>query len=83
MDIPDRLPWYDRVFATSHGLVVRRIRGENERDLVLLPPEGRSSVTRERFPENTYVGERTILAISDLLNGTQIQVYLNPWNEEN
>ncbi|MBT8398122.1 MAG: hypothetical protein HKO65_09685 [Gemmatimonadetes bacterium] len=82
LEIPDHLPWYDRVFATSRGLVVRRIRGEEARDLVLLPPEEGSSVAREVFPENTYVGERTILAVRDLPNGTQVQVYPNPWHRE-
>ncbi len=82
VEIPEHLPWYDRVFATSRGPVVRRVRGEEERDLVLLPQDGRGTATRRRFPENTYVGERTILAVRDLVVGTQIQVYPNPWQEQ-
>jgi len=79
IDVPDRLPWYDRIFSTSRGLVVRRIRGLEDRDLVLLKPEGGSLVTASLFPENTYVGERTILTVEDLLQGTRVQIFRNPW----
>jgi hypothetical protein len=60
-------------------LVVRRIRGLEDRDLVLLKPEGGSLVTASLFPENTYVGERTILTVEDLLQGTRVQIFRNPW----
>jgi hypothetical protein len=80
LEIPEYLPWFDRVFATSSGIAVRRVRGEHERDLVLLPPEGGSSVTDLLFPANTFVGDRSILAVRDLLQGTQIQVFPNPWH---
>jgi hypothetical protein len=79
IEVPDRLPWFDRIFATSRGLVVRRIRGMESRDLVLLPPEGGSFVTDAQFPENTFVGEETILTVEDLLQGTQVRVFRNPW----
>ena len=79
IDIPQRLPWYDRVFVTSRGLVVRRIRGVEERDLVLLKTDGGSSVTDSLFPETTFVGERSILTVQDLLQGTKVQIFPNPW----
>jgi hypothetical protein len=79
IDIPQRLPWYDRVFVTSRGLVVRRIRGVEERDLVLLKTDGGSSVTDSLFPEATFVGERSILTVQDLLQGTKVQIFRNPW----
>jgi len=79
IDVPEHLPWYDRIFATSRGLVVRRIRGVEGRDLVLLPPDGRSSVTDSLFPEGTFVGERSILTVQDLLQGTKVQIFPNPW----
>ena len=79
IDIPQRLPWYDRVFVTSRGLVVRRIRGVEERDLVLLKTDGGSSVTDSLFPEATFVGERSILTVQDLLQGTKVQIFPNPW----
>ena len=79
VEIPDHLPWYDRMFATSRGLVVRRVRSEHERDLVLLGPGGESSVTDMMFPENTYVGEESILVVRDLLQGSEIQLFPNPW----
>jgi len=78
--VPDHLPWYDRVFSTSKGLVVRRVRGMEERDLILLPPEGGSSVTDSLFPQNTFVGVETILAVQDLLQGTRVRIYPNPWH---
>ena len=79
IEVPDRLPWFDRFFATSRGLVVRRIRGMESRDLVLLPPEGGSFVTDTQFPEDTFVGEETILTVEDLLQGTRVRIFRNPW----
>ena len=79
MEVPDHLPWYDRIFATSQGLVVRRIRGMEDRDLVLLKPDGKSSVTDSLFPETTFVGEKGILTVQDLLQGTRVQIFRNPW----
>jgi hypothetical protein len=79
IEVPDRLPWHDRIFATSRGLVVRRIRGMESRDLVLLPPEGGSLVTDAQFPENTFVGEESILTVEDLVQGTRVRVFPNPW----
>jgi hypothetical protein len=79
MEVPDYLPWYDRIFFTSQGLVVRRVRGLEERDLVLLPPVGSPSITDRVFPEVTFVGETTLLAVRDLFQGTQLTVYPNPW----
>jgi hypothetical protein len=79
MEVPDHLPWYDRIFVTSRGLVVRRLRGMEERDLVLLPVEGGSFVTNVLFPENTFVGNRSILTVEDLLQGTRVRIFQNPW----
>ncbi len=79
MEVPDQLPWYDAVFSTSVGPVVRRIRGEGDRDLVLLFPDGTTSVTDRLFPESTFVGERSILVVRDLLQGTEIRIFRNPW----
>jgi hypothetical protein len=79
MEIPDLLPWYDAVFSTSLGPVVRRIRADGDRDLVLMFSDGTSSLADRLFPENTFVGERTILVVRDLLHGTEIQIYPNPW----
>jgi len=79
MSIPDLLPWYDKTFATSAGLVVRRIQGTESRDLVLLPSEGGSSVLASIMPETTFVGERSILAVRDLLQGSRIEIFRNPW----
>ena len=78
--VPDHLPWYDDLFSTSMGLVVKRVRGMEERDLVLLPPEGGSSVTDSLFPESTFVGEETFLTVQDLLQGTRVRIYPNPWH---
>lgn len=79
LDVPEHLPWFDAVFATSRGLVARRIRGEEERDLVLLRPTGKISVTEERFPRVTFVGEGSILTVEELLQGTRVQLFPNPW----
>ena len=79
VEVPDHLPWYDRIFVTSQGLVVRRIRGLEDRDLVLLRPDGKSLVTESLFPEITFVGERSILTVQDLLQGTRVQIFRNPW----
>ncbi len=79
MEVPDLLPWYDAVFSTSVGPVVRRIRGESDRDLVLLFPDGTTSVIDRLFPESTFVGERSILVVRDLLQGTEIRIFRNPW----
>jgi hypothetical protein len=79
MEVPSHLPWYDRAFATSHGLVFRRIRTEEERDLVLIPPDGSPIVTGQWFPESTFVGDAGILAAQDLPQGTAIKVYPSPW----
>jgi hypothetical protein len=79
MVVPDRYPWFDRIFSTSRGLIVRRILEEEERDLVLLGPHEGSRVSDMVFPEDTFVGEETILAARDLLQGTEIQIFPNPW----
>jgi len=79
MKIPDLLPWYDAVFPTSLGPVLRRVRTDADRDLVLLFPDGTSSVTEALFPQSTFVGERSILVARDLLQGTEIRIYPNPW----
>jgi hypothetical protein len=79
MDVPDRYPWFDRIFSTTRGLVVRRILGEEERDLVLLRPTGEPLVSGRVFPANTFVGEETVLAARDLLQGTEISIFPNPW----
>ncbi len=78
--VPEFLPWYDRGFSNASGLVVRRIRSAEERDLVLLGPEGSGSVAEGFFPPLTFVGERTVLAAKELLQGTQIRIYRNPWH---
>jgi hypothetical protein len=79
MEVPDRYPWFDRIFSTTRGLVVRRILGEEERDLVLLGPLGKPQVSERSFPANTFVGESTVLAARDLLQGTEISIFPNPW----
>lgn len=79
VEIPSELPWYDAAFMTPKGLVVRRVRGMEERDLVLLDSEGRSFATDELFPEGTFVGGQTILTTRDLLQGTEVQIFRNPW----
>lgn len=79
MEVPDRYPWFDKIFSTSRGLVVRRILGEEERDLVLLGPDDEARVSSLVFPEDTFVGEETVLAARDLMQGTEIQVFTNPW----
>ena len=81
ISVPDSLPWFDRIFSTSRGLVVRRLRGEEERDLVLLPKGRGRSVINHIFPKNTFVGERGILVAQDLFQGTRIQVFPNPWRQ--
>jgi len=79
MEIPEHLPWYDRLFLISGGAAVLRIRGEEDRDLVFLPDTGDPEVMATRLPRNTYLGTRTILTQEDRLQGSLIQVYLNPW----
>jgi hypothetical protein len=79
VEIPDHLPWYDRIFSTPRGLVARRIRGEEDRDLVLLQSDGQNLVTDSFFPENTFVGGETILTVRDLPQGTKLAVFPNPW----
>jgi hypothetical protein len=79
LEIPSHLPWYDRAFATSQGLVFRRIRSEAERDLVLVGPSGETVVTEGWFPENTFVGSSGILVAQDLPEGTAIKIYPSPW----
>jgi hypothetical protein len=79
MDVPAHLPWYDRAFATPGGLVFRRVRTEEERDLVLVTPDGAISVTDGWFPENTFVGSTEILVAQDLPQGAKIQIYPSPW----
>jgi hypothetical protein len=81
VEIPSYLPWYDRMFATPQGLAFRRVRGDRDRDLVLVEPGGQSSVTDRWFPENTFVGEGGILVAEDLPEGTSIQIYPNPWRD--
>ena len=79
VEVPERFPWFDKVFSISGGLVVRRILTEEERDLVLLSPGGLPQVSDRVFPANTFVGEETVLTSRDLLQGTEIQIYPNPW----
>ncbi len=79
LEVPDHLPWYDGAFATTRGLVVRRIRSPEERDLVLLLSDGGSIRLDHIFPTNTFVGEETILATQDLLQGTRVDIFPNPW----
>ena len=78
LDIPEHYPWYDRIFSTAEGLVIRRMRGEEERDLVLLTHGAAPLVTPTWFPEDTFVGQETILSAETLLEGTRIRVYENP-----
>ncbi len=79
IEIPSELPWYDGLFLTPRGLVVKRLRGMEERDLVLLEAEGGNSATDRVFPEFTFVGSRSILTARDLLQGTEVQIFRNPW----
>ncbi len=79
IDVPETLPWLDEAFTTPLGPVVRRIRGEEERDLVLLRSDERASVAAHLFPSHTFIGELSILAAADLIEGTQVQVFPNPW----
>lgn len=79
VEVPDLLPWFDRLFVIPQGLVIRRIRGEDLRDLVLLDSLGAASVLDRLLPENTFMGDHTVLATRDMLEGTQIQIFRNPW----
>jgi hypothetical protein len=79
LEIPEELPWYDRVFSVPRGLVFRRLRGVEERDLVLVAPGEGSWVTDTLFPEQTFVGEETILVVRDRLEGTEVTLYPVPW----
>jgi len=79
LEVPDRLPWYDGFFKTDRGLVIRRIRGEESRDLVLLGSDGRTVATDRLFPEATFVGNRTILVANDLFQGTRVEIFPSPF----
>jgi hypothetical protein len=79
LEISREMPWYDRVFSTSRGLVFRRFRDMEERDLVLVTPEGETHGIEGRLPEMTYVGEETILVAWDRMQGTEVHLYHNPW----
>lgn len=78
--VPEFLPWYDRAFTTSQGPVLRRLQGPTDRDLVLLGSDGRDWVAVKTLPALTFVGEETVLAATELLQGTRIQIYPNPWH---
>ncbi len=82
VEVPAYLPWYDQAFATSQGLVVRRIRTEKERDLVVFRPDGEIRITEQWFPENTFVGEKSLLVAEDLPQGTSISIYPSPWKPD-
>jgi hypothetical protein len=82
LEVPGHLPWYDRTFAVPDGLIVLRIRSADERDLVLLPPTGPTVQLNQLLPANTFLGEETILAVRDRLQGTQVDLYANPWHRD-
>jgi hypothetical protein len=79
LKVPDHLPWYDKAFSTIHGLVVRRIRGPEDRDLVLLASDGGIRILDHTFPATTFVGDQTILAVEELLEGARLTVYRLDW----
>jgi hypothetical protein len=80
IQIPDLLPWYDRIFFAHGGLVVRRIRGEEERDLVFLQKGEPPMVTEAGLPRKTFAGRETVLTVEDLLQGTRIQILPSLWH---
>jgi hypothetical protein len=80
IQIPDLLPWYDRIFFAQGGLVVRRIRGEEERDLVFLKKGAPPVVTEAGLPRRTFAGRETVLTAEDLLQGARIRIFPSPWH---
>lgn len=81
IEVPDVLPWYDQLFSTGRGLLVRRIAGNEEGELVLLPREGSPVILGSVFSGPVWVGERTMILARDLMQGTEIQVVALPWAE--
>jgi hypothetical protein len=79
MEVPDRLPWYDRLFALPEGVGVLRIEGYETRELVYLGDDGEAGILNARLPANTYVGRTTILLAEDRIQGSWIQIHSNPW----
>jgi hypothetical protein len=80
LEVPRHLPWYDRTFAIPEGLIVLRIRSAEDRDLVLLPAAGTPVQLDHLLPANTFIGKETILAVRDRLQGTRVDLYVNPWH---
>ncbi len=79
LGVSAEMPWYDRVFAVPGGLVFRRFRSMEERELVLVGENGTNRIIEQPFPEKVFVGERTILVAEDRIQGTEITVFLSPW----
>jgi hypothetical protein len=77
--IPDHMPWFDHLFRVHRGLVVRRIRGERERDLILLTEGGRVFRMDTSLDEGTFVGDRSLIQVRDLMEGTEIRIFPTPW----
>jgi len=50
-----------------------------KRHLILLLPNGASDRLDHLFPSKTFVGNETLLAAQDLLQGTRIDIFPNPW----
>lgn len=78
LDMPRELPWMDGAFGTPRGIVVRRIQGLEERDLIRLSDKETVLLTGLSAGEATFVGEETILVARDRLQGTEIRVYAHP-----
>jgi hypothetical protein len=81
VEIPDHMPWFDALYATSQGLVVRRIQGDRERDLLLLTEDGRIFRLDATLDEHIFVGDRTLIRVRDLMQGTEIRIFPVPWAE--
>jgi hypothetical protein len=79
VDLPEAMPWFDRLFRVPQGIVVRRIRGLEARDLLFLSTEGTIFRVDALVGSDTFVGSRTLIRVRDLMQGTEIRVYPAPW----
>ena len=82
LEIPDLLPWYDEIFSIPNGLVVRRIRGEEARDLVVLDQGGPVRVLGSGLPPTTFVGEESVMTATQTMEGSRIEIYPVPWGRD-
>jgi hypothetical protein len=79
VDLPESMPWFDRLFEVSRGLVVRRVRGVDTRDLLLVSADGPIFRVNTLVDSDTFVGSHTLIRVRDLMQGTEIRVYPAPW----